>query len=117
MKNNKPTTNMQSQQNNPEHDQALKEALHRIDVEAQQTSFSDDFEKRLMEKYDATMYHEGENKVVKMKRRIRIAAACIALLIISGLAYAVLYKTMSKSIAQLMRKGVWRHGATWFRRS
>lgn len=37
MKNNKPTTNMQSQQNNPEHDQALKEALHRIDVEAQQT--------------------------------------------------------------------------------
>ena len=97
MKNNKPTTNMQSQQNNPEHDQALKEALHRIDVEAQQTTFSDDFEKRLMEKYDATMYHEGENKVVKMERRIRIAAACIALLIISGLAYAVLYKAMSKS--------------------
>ena len=97
MKNNKPTTNMQSQQNNPEHDQALKEALHRIDVEAQQTTFSDDFEKRLMEKYDATMYHEGENKVVKMKGKIRIAAACIALLIISGLAYAVLYKTMSKS--------------------
>lgn len=97
MKNNKPTTNMQSQQNNPEHDQALKEALHRIDVEAQQTTFSDDFEKRLMEKYDATMYHEGEKKVVKMERRIRIAAACIALLIISGLAYAVLYKTLSKS--------------------
>lgn len=96
MKNNKPTTNMQSQQNNPEHDQALKEALHRIDVEAQQTTFSD-FEKRLMDKYDATMHHEGENKVVKMKRKIRIAAACIVLLIISGLAYAVLYKTMSKS--------------------
>ena len=97
MKNNKPTTNMQSQQNNPEHDQALKEALHRIDVEAQQTTFSDDFEKRLMEKYDATMHNHGENKVVKMERRIRIAAACIALLIISGLAYAVLYKAMSKS--------------------
>ena len=96
MKNNKPTTNMQSKQNNPEHDQALKEALHRIDVEAQQTTFSD-FEKRLMDKYDATMHHEGENKVVKMKRKIRIAAACIVLLIISGLAYAVLYKTMSKS--------------------
>lgn len=50
-----------------------------------------------MEQYDATMHHEGEHKVVKMKRRIRIAAACIALLIISGLAYAVLYKAMSKS--------------------
>lgn len=97
MKNNKPTTNMQSQQNNPEHDQALKEALHRIDVEAQQTTFSDDFEKRLMEQYGATMHHEGENKVVKMKRKIRIAAACIALLIISGLAYAVLYKALSES--------------------
>ncbi len=97
MKNNKPTTNMQSQQNNPEHDQALKEALHSIDVEAQQTTFSDDFEKRLMEQYGATMHHEGENKVVKMERRIRIAAACIALLVISGLAYAVLYKAMSKS--------------------
>ena len=97
MKNNKPTTNMQSQRNNPEHDQALKEALHRIDVEAQQTTFSDDFEKRLMDQYDATMHHEGENKVVKMERRIRIAAACIALLIISGLAYAVLYKALSKS--------------------
>ena len=97
MKNNKPTTNMQSKQNNPEHDQALKEALHRIDVEAQQTTFSDVFEKRLMDQYDATMHHEGEHKVVKMKRKIRIAAACIALLVISGLAYAVLYKTMSKS--------------------
>ena len=97
MKNNKPTTNMQSQQNNPEHDQALKEALHRIDVEAQQTTFSDDFEKRLMDQYDATMHHEGENKVVRMKRKIHIAAACIALLIISGLAYAVLYKALSKS--------------------
>ena len=97
MKNNKPTTNMQSNQNHPEHDQALKEALHRIDVEAQQITFSDDFEKRLMDQYDATMYHEGEHKVVKMKRRIRIAAACIALLIISGLAYAVLYKALSKS--------------------
>ena len=97
MKNNKPTTNMQSQQNNPEHDQALKEALHRIDVEAQQTTFSDDFEKRLMDQYEATMHHEGEHKVVKMKRRIRIAAACIALLVISGLAYAVLYKALSES--------------------
>lgn len=99
MKNNKPTTNLQSKQNNPEYDQALKEALHRIDVEAQQTTFSDDFEKRLMDKYDATMLNHGENKVVKMKRRIRIAAACIALLVISGLAYAVLYKAMSKSSA------------------
>ena len=50
-----------------------------------------------MEEYDATMHHEGENKVVKMERRIRIAAACIALLVISGLAYAVLYKALSKS--------------------
>ena len=50
-----------------------------------------------MDQYDATMHHEGENKVVKMKRRIRIAAACIALLVISGLAYAVLYKALSKS--------------------
>lgn len=99
MKNNKPTTNLQSKQNNPEYDQALKEALHRIDVEAQQTTFSDDFEKRLMDKYDATMLNHEENKVVKMKRRIRIAAACIALLVISGLAYAVLYKAMSKSSA------------------
>ena len=99
MKNNKPTTNLQSKQNNPEYDQALKEALHRIDVEAQQTTFSDDFEKRLMDKYDATMLNHEENKVVKMERRIRIAAACIALLIISGLAYAVLYKAMSKSPA------------------
>ena len=99
MKNNKPTTNLQSKQNNPEYDQALKEALHRIDVEAQQTTFSDDFEKRLMDKYDATMLNHEENKVVKMKRRIRIAAACIALLVISGLAYAVLYKAMSKSPA------------------
>ena len=99
MKNNKPTTNLQSKQNNPEYDQALKEALHRIDVEAQQTTFSDDFEKRLMDKYDATMLNHEENKVVKMKRRIRIAAACITLLIISGLAYAVLYKAMSKSSA------------------
>ena len=99
MKNNKPTTNLQSKQNTPEYDQALKEALHRIDVEAQQTTFSDDFEKRLMDKYDATMLNHEENKVVKMKRRIRIAAACIALLVISGLAYAVLYKAMSKSSA------------------
>ncbi|MBP5711507.1 MAG: hypothetical protein J6W77_00710 [Prevotella sp.] len=99
MKNNKPTTNLQSKQNNPEYDQALKEALHRIDVEAQKTTFSDDFEKRLMDKYDATMLNHEENKVVKMKRRIRIAAACITLLIISGLAYAVLYKAMSKSSA------------------
>ena len=99
MKNNKPTTNLQSKQNNPEYDQALKEALHRIDVEAQQTTFSDDFEKRLMDKYDATMLNHEENKVVKMKRRIRIAAACIALLVVSGLAYAVLYKAMSKSSA------------------
>ena len=43
------------------------------------------------------MHHEGENKVVRMKRKIRIAAACIALLVISGLAYAVLYKAMGKS--------------------
>lgn len=97
MKNNKPTTNLQSKQNNPEYDQALKEALHRIDVEAQQTTFSDDFEKRLMDKYDATMLIHEESKVVKMKRRIRIAASCITLLVISGLAYAVLYKAMSKS--------------------
>lgn len=103
MKNNKPTTNLQSKQNNPEYDQALKEALHRIDVEAQQTTFSDDFEKRLMDKYDATMLNHEENKVVKMKRRIRIAAACIALLVISGLAYAVLYKAMSKSSANTER--------------
>lgn len=103
MKNNKPTTNLQSMQNNPEYDQALKEALHRIDVEAQQTTFSDDFEKRLMDKYDATMLNHEENKVVKMKRRISIAAACIALLIISGLAYAVLYKAMSKSPATTER--------------
>ena len=99
MKNNKPTTNLQSKQNNPEYDQALKEALHHIYVEAQQTTFSDDFEKRLMDKYDATMLNHEKNKVVKMKRRIRIAAACIALLVISGLAYAVLYKAMSKSSA------------------
>ena len=98
MKNNKPTTNMQSNQNHPEHDQALKEALHRIDVEAQQITFSDDFEKRLMDQYEATMHHEGEHKMVKMKRRIRIAAACIALLIISGLAYAVLYKALSNHL-------------------
>ena len=103
MKNNKPTTNLQSKQNNPEYDQALKEALHRIDVEAQQTTFSDDFEKRLMDKYDATMLNHEENKVVKMERRIRIAAACIALLVISGLAYGVLYKAISKLSATTER--------------
>ena len=103
MKNNKPTTNLQSKQNNPEYDQALKEALHRIDVEAQQTTFSDDFEKRLIDKYDATMLNHEESKVVKMKRRIRIAAACIALLVISGLAYGVLYKAISKLSATTER--------------